>query len=462
MKHFRLTILVCVQIVCLFFLSSCSSDKPSIKQSIVEKEDHGTLHVDDNGRYFVFEDGTPYIPIGLNKFLYLEDDSSIDSLMRIWSEHGINYVRFWVGIGADPEIEVGQFDEEQMHTLDHIIKSGEKYGIYLNVCFWNDNCIREQDGKWGWNGSEQIYNREHSDFGTTTNANDLKDTAHTASWEAMKNRYAYFVDRWKNESSIIMWDLVNDSKKTEAWKTGMYDYIRELDGLDRIITFQYNTSKDPKGEMDCGSVRVYNYNPEGNDPEEMMLSLGERIRQGLTHGDPVYCGEGRMDYENGSEYALERGFLHFLWAPMAVGAAGNLHSWISIRSSKDRWPDLSEKELKWTKNYSEFCSSINWSQFNSRNVDEEIKMSLDYVKAFACRSDDEMLIYMMNYDPKDTFNPVNTKMTVSSQMEKGEYILKWIDIRTGQAIKQVEVGNFPAILEVPAFRDGIFGYLSKG
>jgi len=73
-----------------------------------------------------------------------------------------------------------------------------------------------------------------------------------------------------------------------------------------------------------------------------------------------------------------------------------------------------------------------------------------------------MLIYMMNYDPKDTFNPVNTKMTVSSQMEKGEYILKWIDIRTGQAIKQVEVGNFPAILEVPAFRDGIFGYLSKG
>ena len=196
MKDYGLIVPVCILFISILFFNSCSSDKSINRQSGVEKVNHGTLHVDDNNRYFVFEDGTPYIPIGLNKFLFLEDDSAIDSLMRIWSDHGINYVRFWVGIGADPEIEVGRFDEQKMHTLDHIIDCGKKYGVYLNVCFWNENCLRTQDGDWGWNGFEQIYNKDNSDQGITSNADDLKDTLHTQSWEAMKNRFSYFVESW--------------------------------------------------------------------------------------------------------------------------------------------------------------------------------------------------------------------------------------------------------------------------
>ena len=315
------------------------------------------------------------------------------------SVHGINYLRIWVGLGADPETSVGHFDEKQMKSLDHSNQCCKKYGVYLNICFWNENCIETQQGDWGWNGTKQIYNKDNSDRGTTTNADDLKDTLHGPSWNAMKNRYAFFVERWKDESMIIMWDLVNDCKKSDAWKTGMYNYIRKTDGSDRIITFQYNTGIDPKGEMDCGSVRVYNYNPKGNDPEEMMLSLAERIRQGLAHGDPVYCGEGRMNYKEGSDYALERGFLHFLWGPIAVGAAGNLHSWLS----RNTWPDPSEIELDWIKCYSDFCKTVNWSGFNSKNVDEEIKADQPNIKSFACRSNDEVLLYLMNNDPSDKF-----------------------------------------------------------
>ncbi|MFC2126132.1 hypothetical protein ACFLU5_15120 [Bacteroidota bacterium] len=461
MNDYKLIIPACFLVISISLINSCSSDKSSRRQSGVESKDCGILRVDDNGRYFIFNDGTPYIPIGLNKFLYLENDSSIDSLMNIWSKYGINYVRFWVGIGADPEIEVGRFDEKQMHILDHIIQCGKKYGIYLNVCFWNDNCIREQDGEWGWNGSEQIYNKENSDLGTTTNADDLKDTLHESSWNAMKNRFAYFVDRWNDEDGIIMWDLVNDGKKTDAWKKGMYDFVKKRDESDRIVTFQYNTGKDPKGEMDCGSVRVYNYNPEGNDPELMMLVLADRIKQALEHGDPVYCGEGRMDYENGSEYALERGFLHFLWAPMAVGAAGNLHSWISIRSSKERWPDLSEKELDWVKCYSDFCKTINWPEFNSRNVNEEIESDQPNIKVFACGSNDEMLLYLMNHDSTDIFDPVRPTIMISTKFKSGKYQIKWIDIRTGEDLDTEIIESFPVDLKVPQFRDGMFAHIKR-
>jgi hypothetical protein len=454
MKINRLLLTVSVTVITLFSLLSCYN-----KRSLtLQPEDHGILRVDDNSRYFVFEDGTPYIPIGLNKFLLLrEKDAGIDSCLSKWSEHGVNYVRIWVGIGADPETEVGKFDHEKMKALDHIVHSCRKYGVYLNICFWNENCIQQQKGEWGWNGSEQIYNLANSKTGTTTSADDLKDTLDAPSWNAMKNRYAYFAERWRKESVIIMWDLVNDCKKSEAWKTGMYNFVRSIDGTNRLITFQYNTGVDPKGEMDCGSVRVYNYNPQGNDPEEMMLSLAERIRQGITHGDPVYCGEGRMSYPEGSEYALERGFLHFLWAPIAVGAAGNLHSWVSPPT----WPDLSEKELDWIKCFSDFCKTVNWSGFNSRNADEEIVTDNRNIKAFACRDNEEILLYLMNDDPSGIFESTQAQLKISSQLEKGQYELKWIDIRTGMTIDSSKISGFPAVVNTPSFRDGLMGHLHK-
>lgn len=449
-------------IVSIFFLSiitvySCTDDKTQAGMREVGFVDHGILKVDGNGRYFVFEDGTPYVPVGLNHFLIYRKGPAIDSMMRTWSEHGVNYLRIWAGLGADPETAVGQFDEKQMQALDSVVYYCTKYGIYLNISFWNENCIREQEGNWGWNGKDQIYNKEHSEFGTTTNADDLRDTLHIASWNAMKNRYRYFVERWKDEPIIIMWDLANDSKKTDAWKAGMYDYVRKLDGSGRIVTFQYNTSIDPKGEMDCGSVRVYGYNPQGNDPEVMMGALAERIKEAISHGDPVYVGEGGMDYPDATDYEFERGFLHFLWAPLAVGAAGNLHPWVSPKT----WPDLSVQKLEWISGFSDFCRTINWSEFNSRNVSDMIGSDNENVKVFACGDRKEMLIYLMNDAPDNIFQPLEVSLNISAEMEQGTYRIEWIDIRTGETFSSKKLKDLSKEVKSPEFLDGLFCHIKK-
>ena len=456
MKSFASFFPVFILIVFIAILQSCSGGF-SDKKEVTGFVDHGVLKVDKNGRYFEFEDGTPYVPVGLNHFLIYRKGHAIDSMMKLWSQNGVNYLRIWAGLGADPETAVGQFDEKQMEALDSVIYYCTKYGIHLNISFWNENCIREQKGDWGWNGKDQIYNLEHSASGTTTNADDMRDTLHTPSWNAMKNRYRYFVERWKDKPIIIMWDLANDSKKTDAWKKGMYDYVRKLDDKGRIITFQYNTSIDPKGEMDCGSVRVYGYNPKGNDPETMMDTLAYRIRQAMTHGDPVYVGEGGMDYPDNNEYAFERGFLHFLWAPLAVGAAGNLHPWVSPPT----WPELTEKKLKWIRNFSDFCQTIKWNEFNSRNINDKVKAENNNVRAFSCADADELLLYLMNDDPEDKFGPLTTTLMVSAEMEAGKYRIDWIDIRTGKKVKSNNISSFPAEIKTPEFRDGIFAHISK-
>jgi len=187
----------------------------------------------------------------------------------------------------------------------------------------------------------------------------------------------------------------------------------------------------------------------------MMGVLADRIEEAISHGDPVYVGEGGMDYPDATDYEFERGFLHFLWAPLAVGAAGNLHPWVSPKT----WPDLSVQKLEWISGFSDFCRTVNWSEFNSRNVNHEVKTDNADIKSFACRGNKEMLLYLMNDDSTDTFEPGITKLTITSQLDKGKYELRWIDIRTGKEIDRKRISEFPAQLETPEFRDGLFGHI---
>jgi len=274
------------------------------------------------------------------------------------------------------------------------------------------------------------------------------------------NRYSVFVNRWSHYKSLMMWDLVNDSKKTGEWKQAMYDYVRTLDPYDHIINFQYNTGVDPKGEMDCGSVRVYDYNPGGNDAELMAEALFNRVLEALQHGDPVYCGEGRMHNGQASEYEIERFFLHTLWGPIAVGAAGNLHAWV-CPTNDGRWPDHTLQELEWFKVYSDFCNTINWAAFNSRNMNDKLSCADKQVEAYACGDTGQVLVYLLNDDPEDRFEPLNTSINLGFEMPDASYILQWINIRTGEVISKEMIDAFPAEVKVPTFTDGIFAHIIK-
>jgi hypothetical protein len=424
------------------------------------EDEKGFLRIGKNGRYFVFDDGTPYIPVGFNKFIFYEDsDEAIDSLLNLWSGHGINYIRVWLGGGSDPDFPVGTFDEARMRKIDYILEKCEAYGIYVSLCLWNDNTLRYDVG-YGWNNARMGYNKAIDSLGTTFDPEDLKGTDHEPSWNAVLNRYAVFVNRWNHYKSLMMWDLVNDSKKTSEWKEKMYVHVRSLDPNQHIIGFQYNTGVDPKGEMDCGSVRVYEYNPGGNDPELMSEALFNRVIEALRHGDPVYCGEGRMHNGEASEYEIERFFLHTLWGPIAVGAAGNLHAWI-CPTKEGRWPDHTLQELRWFKNYSDFCKTVNWSEFNSRNMNDRVSCVDGQVKAYACGDDRQMLIYLLNDDPDDRFLPISTTMNIEGALEDPPYVIEWIDIRTGKPVGEQIINAFPGQVNVPEFREGIFAHVKK-
>jgi hypothetical protein len=164
-----------------------------------------------------------------------------------------------------------------------------------------------------------------------------------------------------------------------------------------------------------------------------------------------------MDYPDATDYEFERGFLHFLWAPLAVGAAGNLHPWVSPKT----WPELTLQKLQWISGFSGFCSRIKWNEFNSRNINDKISADNENVKVFASADSKEMLIYLMNDDPENKFEPVRVNLDLSVEMDPGQYRIEWIDIRTGKTISSKKLKDLNRVIESPEFRDGLFGHIRK-
>ena len=434
-----------ISLIVLSLLTTVASAAPN----------HGFLRTDRNNRYFVFDDGTSYIPIGFNYFrLYRKTEREIDALMTKWAQHGINYIRVWVGLSSEPETKVGKFDANRMSKLDYIINKAQERGIYLAIAFWDENGVKKD--KW-WK-KDNAYNRAVSSSGTATDRKDLYGTSDADTFAAMKNRYKTFVKRWQDKRSIMMWDLVNDSRKDEAWRRSMYNYVRSLDAKNHLITYQMNTGKDNQGAFDAGSVRTYYYSPKGNDPEEMSKALDERITDMLKYGDPVYVGEGRMNNTAKDSYRTERGFLHLLWGPMASCAAGITHYWVCL-TCDGVYPDITDQQLKRIKGVSEFAKKIEWKNFDSAPAHAEVSTSAKDVVHFACRDDDEMLVYLMHDDASHQFNKITTTLKVAKGLKNGTYAIDWIDVRSGKVMQTDTAKSVPFTIDSPNFKDGVFAHI---
>jgi hypothetical protein len=161
-----------------------------------------------------------------------------------------------------------------------------------------------------------------------------------------------------------------------------------------------------------------------------------------------------------SEEEIERFFLHTLWGPLAVGSAGNLHAWI-CPTKEGRWPDHTMQELKWFKNYSDFCQTVNWSEFDSKSMMYRVSCTDKQVEAYACGDDQQMMIYLLNDDPEDKFEAISTRINLDPGLTNPPYTIDWIDIRSGKVIKKETIESFPASIAVPPFNDGIFAHLNK-
>ncbi len=242
-------------------------------------------------RNFMFEDGTPYVPVGMNVCY------SVDAVRGSYDYEvyfpkmkaaGMNFSRTWLtdidaGYGAQ-NVAGGilNFDSRQdrLFRFDNIVELAEENGLYLQIPMQTISAFRKDvaDGTSSHRWDTNPYNKINGGYLDEpweyfTDARAIEDT---------KKLYRYYIARFGYSRNILNWELMNEIGMDSSWYFGIELTQEEArDWADEIGSYMHSA-----------------------DPYDHLVS----ISSGNDHTDKVYSAEA-VDfvsfhwYYNKSDYA---------------------------------------------------------------------------------------------------------------------------------------------------------------
>jgi hypothetical protein len=194
----------------------------------------------ENNRYFQYENGAPFIPIGHNdgyrEELFL-DPERLDRYLSHMNEHGENVLRLvldYVG-GVCPtsqerreanliELRVGEFNPILEEAVENLVRAAERHGIYLILALFPNLYERVPYGTGNWHCHPYNKNND-SEKGLVERPQEL--FVDPAAKQAAKNRISWFVERWGDSPNILAWELCNEMNAL-GQRTQRDRWIREM------------------------------------------------------------------------------------------------------------------------------------------------------------------------------------------------------------------------------------------
>lgn len=306
----------------------------------VDSPNHGFIHVEArNGRYFQFDDGTPFFPVGQN----LQNDWPIYKHSRLLAAGGANAARVWTfchwtWLEWSPKAEsskarpgdwmrdyagAGRYNQRIAWIADHHLAQWTRDGLRLMFCLGTEageGEVRNGGGYEGWGGHP--YNRANGgfldrpeQFWTDPRAKKL-----------YQQRLRYLVARYAYSPNLWAWELWNElgeaTPEIVAWHKEMAGYLHEIDPYRHLVTTstweqdagQFAAVWDLK-DLDFTQSHIYQPLPA------MPWRIGDHLARWAR---PHLVGEGG-GAGDGDPQGTD--FHNALWAPVALGAAGTTLSW---------------------------------------------------------------------------------------------------------------------------------------
>ncbi|QQE10206.1 DUF5060 domain-containing protein [Planctomycetota bacterium] len=222
---------------------------------VTPKISKGFVRVDPvNPLTFSFDDGSPYVPIGMN--VCWPGWGGIFSYNRFWqklSDNGGNYARIWIAPSFNPlSLErppetvrpttgPGKIDQLASSRIDFLLDEAEMRGIYLMLCFESFNSLNidnNSNSHWAafaYNKQNQGPLESPTEFWTNFEADKL-----------FKARVRYIVARFGHSSNVFAWEFWNEVEYTNKWDEHqqqsrdwhekMSTYLRNIDAYNHLIT----------------------------------------------------------------------------------------------------------------------------------------------------------------------------------------------------------------------------------
>ncbi|GAB4574002.1 MAG: hypothetical protein Kow0077_18350 [Anaerolineae bacterium] len=317
----------------------------------------GFVRVADNERYFAFEDGTAFFPIGHNLAWSWEGAGGTLAYVH-WLEQlaasGGNYARLYIDtpwfIGFEWRSAPGDFSQAQddFWRLDTILQAAEELGIYLDlVILWHQGLANyngvpilvpeepaRADTSADWRSNP--YNVLNGGFLTSTTQFFTEQRARLL----FRWRLRYLVARWGYSPHVFAWDLLSAADRVVGynptivlpWLEEMAAYLRDIDPYDHLITIGSAEAPlellDAPG-IDFGQVRFYQRRPLA-DPEDQVLTVVRQLDEARRRTSrPILLTEFSLSpwLEPAEEDPEGVHVANTMWASMMAGAAGAGGSW---------------------------------------------------------------------------------------------------------------------------------------
>lgn len=313
----------------------------------VASNDPGFVRVSsDDNRYFAFDNGHPYVPVGANicwgsgpRQTYDYDD-----WLPKYGEAGCNYFRAWLGPGwvtfalervGEPadRYGVGKFDLSHAWRLDYVLDLATKHGQYVMLCIDSFNELRKQseDAYPYWEGTPQ----------NIANGGPLKEPVEFWTDRTMqrlyRNKLRYLVARYGWRTHVMSWEFWNEvdivsstayePEKVADWHSRMSAYIRSIDPWKHLRTTSFAYSDGSPRIMRLPEIdytQTHNYGSK-----DIAAALYDWQRRHEVYRKPHYVGEFGCD-AGGSDATVDPegiGLHNGIWSTVMSGSAGAAMSW---------------------------------------------------------------------------------------------------------------------------------------
>lgn len=291
-----------------------------------------------DNRYFAFDDGKGYIPVGANVcWANARGTFCYDEWLPAYAKAGCNYFRAWLGpwrmTFALEHNAVGKFDLANAWRLDYVLDLAARNGLYAMLCLDSFNELRKNaEGGFGyWN--ETPHN--------AARGGPLKQPREFWTNPAMlrlyKNKLRYVVARYGWNPHVMSWEFWNEvdivspsayiPAEVKQWHAQMSDFLRSMDPWKHLQTTSFGGSEG-KPEIDSlpqiDYVQTHNYGSR-----DVAASLARFVEAKEKYNKPNYVAEfgtdtkgpdGKVDPDG---TALHNG----IWSVLLSGSAGSAMLW---------------------------------------------------------------------------------------------------------------------------------------
>jgi hypothetical protein len=292
-------------------------------------------------RYFAFDSGRAYFPIGANVcWGNARGSFSYDDWLARYARADANYARLWLSPhwttfalerAGRPEqgLGMGQFDLGNAWRLDHVLELAGARGIYLMLCIDSYNILRARDAFPEWERTPH----NAANGGPLAAPEEFWSSAEMD--RLYRNKLRYLVARYGYSPHVLAWEFWNEvdgisSYKPEpvrAWHERMCAALRAMDPYRHLITTSFARTEgeaviDRLPGLDF--VQSHHY----GSPDLAAPVAAENAAK-ARYGKPHFFGEIGAD-ASGPRFREDLDGLQVhdpMWASLATGGAGTAMCW---------------------------------------------------------------------------------------------------------------------------------------